>query len=183
MAPVWIGHEGRGTDPHSVLTAGFETAVGRRGHAFSVGGAMFHLERHPWRKLVIGGTLLLSGCASTRDKSTSLAPPGLGGESPSYFGNGEGIGGGRAGRRPAFTSLEKKPSLEDEVASREDESENGVMRTSYFKGGGLSSLFSSSDCGPKGCKAGGHGKGKEMLEASGANLGAGNRGRPKKGDM
>src|SRR5688572_28839892 len=80
----------------------------RRGHAYTVGGAMTHLERHRWRELfILGGSLLLAGCASTRDKSSSLAPPGLGGESPSYFGSGEGIGGGRAARRPAFTSLTK----------------------------------------------------------------------------
>lgn len=145
---------------------------------------MFHPERHPWRKLImIGGSLLLAGCASTRDKSTSLAPPGLGGESPSHFGSGEGIGGGRAARRPAFTVLEKKSSSSDEVAQEDSEKDSGVMRTSYFNGGGLSSLFSVGGCGAKGCKTGGHGNGKEMLEASGANLGAGNRGKPKKGDM
>src|SRR5262245_48855600 len=110
---------------------------------------MFHLERHPWRKLVvISGCFLLAGCATTRDKPASLAPPGLGGESPSHFGDGEGIGGGRAARRPAFSALEKKSaSADDEFASKDAEKDPGVMRTSYFNGGGLSALFTMGGCG------------------------------------
>jgi polysaccharide biosynthesis/export protein len=159
-----------------------ESAAGRRGHAFSVGGSMFHQERHPWRKLVvIGGSLLLAGCASTREKPASMAPPGLGGESPSVFGSGEGIGGNRAARRPAFTALEKRRSAGDDSVAAKSDDDPGIVRTSFLKGGGLSSMF-KRDCGPKGCKpgAGGRVNGKELLEASGANLGAGDRGRPRR---
>jgi len=137
-----------------------------------------HLERHPWRRLaLLSGAFLLAGCASFRDKSASLAPPGLGGESPSYFGNGEGIGGGRAARRPAFTALEKK-RVHDEDGDADVDDKQEVLQTAFLSGAGVS-LFGSSTCSTKSCKTK-KASGKELLDASGANLGAGCRNKPKR---
>src|SRR5215211_1179242 len=124
---------------------------------------------------------MLVGFAGSREIPAYMAPPGLGGESPSVFGSGEGIGGNRAARRPAFTALEKRPSFDDDsVAAKSDDP--GIVRTSFLKGGGLSSVFSRGGCGPKGCKPGADGRvsGRELLDASGANLGGGDRGRPRR---
>jgi polysaccharide biosynthesis/export protein len=147
---------------------------------------MNHLDRHPWRKFVIlGGAMLLAGCASSRNKSESLAPPLLGGESPSHFGPGEGIGGNRAARRPAFAALTKTKADDgpDVISLGGDGGEENIQQAGCVKGGSLSSLWTRASCGMKGCGIGRkHGGGKAALEASGANLGAGCRGKPK-GDM
>jgi polysaccharide export outer membrane protein len=149
---------------------------------------MRHLERHPWRKLfVVGGSLLLAGCTSTRDRPPSLAPPGLGGESPSHFGSGEGIGGNRAARRPAFASLTKSQDHDDAsdviALAKHSDGENDIVQTGFFKGGKLASYFKfgGDDCGPDGCGVGGRrAGGRAAIEAAGGNLGAGCRNKPKR---